>query len=95
MDRFLKNSHGFCAIPNTAHRDPLVLSSQTRLERLRYACEQNILNWRDAEQTSRPYFLLHVRSAQSRISQAKFRNAQLANEISARSWVDNWEPRSN
>jgi hypothetical protein len=62
------------------------------LERLRYAAEQAILDWRDANPSVRPAVLLSVRDKQSQISRAKFRNAQLANEMSARAWVDNWGP---
>ncbi len=83
------------AIPATASRARIILASFSRLERLRYACEQAILDWRDANPAMRPACLLHVRGAQGRISQAKFRNAQLACELSARTWVDNWEPRTH
>lgn len=81
-------------IPATASRGQIILASCSRLERLRYSAEQAILDWRDASLQNRPQHLLVVRDAQQRISRAKFRNAHLAVEVSARSWVDNWEPRS-
>lgn len=85
---------GFTAgIPATASRGPIILASCSRLERLRYSAEQAILDWRDASPAAAPQHLLAVRDAQQRISRAKFRNAHLAVEVSARSWVDNWEPR--
>lgn len=79
-------------VPTTASRNPIILSGCSRLERLRYAAEQSILDWRDAPHHVRPAALLAVRDKQLQISRAKFRNAQLANEVSARTWVDNWEP---
>ena len=79
-------------IPVTASRGPIILSGCSRLERLRYAAEQAILDWRDAAAASRPSVLLAVRDKQMQISRAKFRNAQLAGEMSARTWVDSWEP---
>ena len=75
-----------------AHRPQVILAGCSRLERLRIAAENAILDWREAPHEQRPAFLLQVRSAQFRISQARFRNAQLASELSARTWVDNWEP---
>ncbi|MEQ1718366.1 MAG: hypothetical protein ABL907_20685 [Hyphomicrobium sp.] len=75
-----------------AHRPQVILAGCSRLERLRVAAEIAILDWREAAHDQRPAYLLQVRSAQFRISQARFRNAQLANEMSARTWVDNWEP---
>ncbi len=79
-------------VPSTASRGPIILSGCSRLERLRYAAEQAILDWRDAAVEVRPMVLLAVRDKQMQISQAKFRNGQLAGEMSARTWVDNWEP---
>lgn len=86
-------SQGPYGIPVTASRAPIILSGCSRLERLRYAAEQAILDWRDANQAARAAVLLSVRDKQMQISRAKFRNAQLANEMSARTWVDNWEPK--
>lgn len=83
---------GAYGIPVTASRGPIILSGCSRLERLRYAAEQAILDWRDADPATRPAVLLSVRDKQMQISRAKFRNAQLASEMSARTWVDNWEP---
>lgn len=80
-------------IPATASRAHIILSGCSRLERLRYAAEQAILDWRDAEAAQRPAVLLSVRDKQMQIARAKFRNAQLAGEMSARTWVDNWEPQ--
>lgn len=80
-------------IPPTASRISIVLSGFSRLERMRYAAEQAILDWRDAADHLKPAMLLTVRAAQTQISRAKFRNAHLAGEVSARTWVDNWEPR--
>lgn len=79
-------------VPSTACRGPIILSGCSRLERLRYAAEQAILDWRDAAPINRPAVLLIVRNKQLEISRAKFRNAHLAGEVSARTWVDNWEP---
>jgi hypothetical protein len=79
-------------VPATASRNPIILSGCTRLERLRYAAEQAILDWRDSPHQVRPTALLAVRDKQIQISRAKYRNAQLAYELSARTWVDNWEP---
>lgn len=79
-------------VPVTASRGPIILSGCSRLERLRYAAEQAILDWRDSTPAVRPAMLLMVRDKQIEISRAKFRNAQLAAEMSARTWVDNWEP---
>jgi hypothetical protein len=92
LQRFPADVSQYDRIPATASRAPVILSGCTRLERLRYAAEQSILDWRDADATQRPASLLIVRDAQSRISRAKYRNAQLASEMSARTWVDNWEP---
>lgn len=86
-------AQGAYGIPVTASRAPIILSGCSRLERLRYAAEQAILDWRDADHAIRPAVLLSVRDKQMQISRAIFRNAQLANEISARTWVDNWEPQ--
>ncbi len=80
-------------IPVTASRARIILSGCSRLERLRYAAEQTILDWRDAAPANRPAVLLAVRGKQTEIARAKFRNAQLASEMSARTWVDNWEPQ--
>lgn len=80
-------------IPVTASRAHIILAGCSRLERLRYAAEQAILDWRDAAPATRPAVLLAVRDKQTQISRAKFRNAQLASEMSARTWVDNWEPQ--
>ncbi len=80
-------------IPATASRMPIILAGCSRLERLRYSAEQAILDWRDAPAHARPAVLLLVRDKQQQISRAKFRNAHLASEVSARTWVDNWEPR--
>lgn len=79
-------------IPVTAGRGPIILSGCSRLERLRYGAEQLILDWRDAPPERRPAHLLQVRDAQLKISRAKYRNSHLAGEMSARGWVDNWEP---
>lgn len=79
-------------VPCTASRTPIILSGCSRLERLRYAAEQAILDWRDSALQLRPTALLAVRDKQTQISRAKYRNAQLAYELSARTWVDNWEP---
>lgn len=79
-------------VPSTASRNPIILSGCSRLERLRYAAEQAILDWRDCSLHGRPAALLAVRDKQLQISRAKYRNAQLAFELSARTWVDNWEP---
>lgn len=79
-------------IPVTASRGQIILSGCSRLERLRYAAEQLILDWRDAPTERRPAHLLQVRDSQLKISRAKYRNAHLAGEMSARGWVDNWEP---
>lgn len=79
-------------VPAIASRGPIILSGCSRLERLRYAAEQSILDWRDAAPQSRPAALLLVRDKQTQISRAKFRNSQLAGEMSARTWADNWEP---
>lgn len=79
-------------VPSTASRGPIILSGCSRLERLRYGAEQAILDWRDAAASLRPAILLLVRDKQMQISRAKFRNAHLACEVSARTWVDNWEP---
>jgi len=81
-------------VPSTATRNPIILSGCSRLERLRYAAEQAILDWRDSPLQIRPTALLAVRDKQTQISRAKYRNAQLAYEVSARTWVDNWEPPS-
>lgn len=79
-------------VPSTASRTQIILSGCSRLERLRYAAEQSILDWRDAAPNARPAMLLAVRDKQMQISRAKFRNSHLACEVSARTWVDNWEP---
>ena len=80
------------SIPASASRASIIMSGISRLERLRYSAEQLILDWRDAAPEVRPAHLLQVRDAQLRISRARVPNAQLAGEMSARTWVDNWEP---